>query len=204
MDRQEYLNQISMKNQPAKKSKSGIFASKFFWIGAIGVAVFILIMIVGSALGGGSTSVKDKIFGLILHIDNTFELVGKYQPDVKSSDLRSYSASLSGILLDTSRSLTSYATEKYNFKANDVKEEITEEETVAKDGLDTELFEAKINGNLDRIYAHKMTYEISMITTREAQIIKSVNNDILKEALIKSYDSLDVLYSKFNDFSETK
>lgn len=193
-----------MKNQPAKKSRSGIFASKFFWIGVIGVVTFILIMIIGSALGSGNTSAKDKIFGLILHIDNTSELIEKYQPDVKSSDLRSYSASLNSVLSETSRSLTNYATEKYNFKANDVKKEIAEEETTARDDLDAELFEAKINGNLDRVYTHKMAYEISLITARESQIIKSVNNDVLKEALVKSYDSLGVLYDKFNDFSETK
>lgn len=204
MDRQEYLNQISMKNQPVKKPRSGIFASKFFWIGIIGVVTFILIMIIGSALGSGNTSVKDKIFGLILHIDNTSELIKEYQSSVKSSDLRSYSASFNGILSDTSKSLTDYATEKYNFKAKDVKKEITEEETTAKDGLNAELFEAKINGSLDRIYAHKMAYEISLVTTREAQIINSVNNDALKESLTKSYDSLGVLYDKFNNFSEAK
>ena len=79
-----------------------------------------------------------------------------------------------------------------------------EQLTLEKDGLSEELFEAKINGILDRIYAHKMAYEISLITARESQIIKSVNNDVLKEALVKSYDSLGVLYDKFNDFSETK
>ncbi|MBR0467988.1 hypothetical protein IJJ53_03780 [Candidatus Saccharibacteria bacterium] len=203
MDRQEYLNQISATNQPTKSPKSGIFASKFFWVGVIGVAAFILIMIIGSALGGGGTSAKDKLYALILHINNTSELIGEYQPNVKSSELRSHSASLSSILANTNKGLNDYATSKYNFKEKDIPKKITEEETTAKDELQSELFEAKINGILDRVYAHKMAYEISLITTRESQLLKSANNDDLKEALTASYNSLNNLYSKFNDFSET-
>ena len=203
MDRQEYLNQISATNQPTKSPKSGIFASKFFWVGVIGVAAFILIMIIGSALGGGGTSAKDKLYALILHINNTSELIGEYQSNVKSSELRSHSASLSSILANTNKGLNDYATSKYNFKEKDIPKKITEEETTAKDELQSELFEAKINGILDRVYAHKMASEISLITTRESQLLKSANNDDLKEALTTSYNSLNNLYSKFNDFSET-
>ena len=203
MDRQEYLNQISAVNRPAKKPKSGIFASKFFWAGVIGAAALVFILIIGAILGGGKTSDKEKLFALILHIDNTTEVIGEYQSNVKSSDLRSYSASLNGVLSNTSKDLTNYAAEKYNFKAKDVDKNIMEEETTSKDGLKSELFEAKINGVLDRIYAHKMAYEISLITTREAQLIRSAGNETLKQALTTSYNSLDNLYSKFNDFSET-
>ena len=203
MDRQEYLNQISATNQPTKSPKSGIFASKFFWVGVISGAAFILIMVIGSALGGGSTSTKDKLYALILHINNTSELISEYQPNVKSSELRSHSASLSSILANTNKGLNDYATSKYNFKEKDIPKKITEEETTTKDELQSELFEAKINGILDRVYAHKMAYEISLIATRESQLLKSANNDDLKEALTASYNSLNNLYSKFNDFSET-
>lgn len=202
MDRQEYLNQISAVNRPANKPKSGIFASKFFWVGAIGLAVLVLIIIIGAVLGGGKTSNKDKLFALILHIDNTSSVIDEYQSNVKSSDLRSYSASLNSVLSNTSNGLTSYAEEKYNFKAKEVDKKITEEETTAKDGLMDELFEAKINGILDRIYTHKMAYEISLITSREAQLLKSSSNDALTEILTTSYNSLNNLYNKFNDFSE--
>ena len=204
MDRQEYLNQISMKNRPAKNSKSGIFASKFFWVGVIGAAIFILILIIGGILGGARGSDKDRLLALILHMDNTSEVIGEYQPNVKSSDLRSYSASLNGVLSNTSRELTNYIAEKYNMKPKDANDSIAEEETLTKDGLANELFEAKINGILDRIYAHKMAYEISLVTSREIQLYKSTNNENLKGILDTSYNSLSNLYDKFNDFSETK
>ncbi len=204
MDRQEYLNQISASNHPVKKSRSGIFASKFFWVGLIGIVAFVLIMILGAIIGGAKSNDKERVFSLILHIDNTSEVIGQYQSNVKSSDLRSYSASLNGILSNTSKELTAYAEEKYNFKAKDVSSKISEEETLSKDGLANELFEAKINGILDRIYAHKMAYEISLITNRESQIFKSSSNENLKNILETSYNSLNNLYDGFNDFTETK
>lgn len=204
MDRQEYLNQISTANRPVKESKSGIFASKFFWVGIIGLVAFILIMILGAIIGGTKGNEKERVFSLILHLDNTSEVIGQYQSSVKSSDLRSYSASLKGILSNTSRELTTYAEEKYNFKAKDVSSKISEEETLSKDGLENELFEAKINGILDRIYAHKMAYEISLISNRESQIFKSSGNENLKNILETSYNSLNNLYDEFNDFTETK
>lgn len=203
MDRQEYLNQISKSNQSVNKSKrSGVFASKFFWVAVVGVVALILIIIVGSALGGGKSSTKEKVFSLILHTKNVSEIVGEYQPNIKSSDLRSYSASLNSILSDTNSKITEYAENKYKYKEKDVKKSIAEEEAAAKDSLTNELFEAKINGNLDRVYAHKMAYEISLIATYEAQIIKSANDETLENILNTSYESLDNLYSKFNDFSE--
>ena len=204
MDRQEYLNQISTKKQPAKAQKSGIFASKFFWAGLIGVGALVFVMIIGGILSGVRGNDKERLFALILHIDNTSEVIGEYQSHVKSSNLRSHSASLASVLSNTSKDLTSYATEKYDFKAKNVDKNIIEEETTAKDGLSNELFEAKINGILDRIYAHKMAYEISLIASSEAQLLKSTNNETLKNALTTSYNSLDNLYDKFNDFSETK
>lgn len=202
MDKQEYLNQISAKNRPTKKSGNKIFSSKFFWVGVIGVVALILIIIVGSMLGGGKTSTKDKLLSLILHIDNTSEIIEEYQINVKSSDLRSISASLGSVLSNTSRDLNNYVSEKYDSKENKASEKTTEEENTAKDDLYNELFEAKINGILDRIYARKMAYEISIIVVREEQILKASDDDILKEYLNSSLSSLDVLYNKFDNFSE--
>lgn len=202
MDKQEYLNQISAKNRPTKKSGNKIFSSKFFWVGVIGVVALILIIIVGSMLGGGKTSTKDKLFSLILHIDNTSEIIEEYQANIKSSDLRSISASLNSVLSNTSKDLNNYAAEKYNSKEKNTSEKITEEETVAKDDLYNELFEAKINGILDRIYARKMAYEISIIVAREEQILKASDDDMLKEHLNDSLNSLNILYDKFDNFSE--
>ena len=205
MDGQEYLNQISATNRPEKSSKfSKILTSKYFLIGAIAVVALILIMVVGAALSSGKSNEKEDGYALLLHLNNTGELVNTYQSDVKSSELRASSASLGGVLSETSKQLDEYLTAKYNVKEKDIKKDIVDEANLQKDGLNSELFEAKINGILDRVFAHKMAYEIALISTEESKLIKTTKNDNLRDLLTTSYDSLDNLYNKFNDFSETK
>ena len=204
MEGQDYLNQISASNRPVKTSKGlgGILSSKFLWIGVIGVAAFIMIAMVGSMLGGGKNSEKELVLGLKTHANNTAEVMREYQQFIKSSDLRSSSASLVGVLSNMGTGLDTFIAENYG----EVKltEKQTAEADEAKEALTNDLFEAKINGILDRIYAHKMAYEISLFVNEEANIYDSTKNDRLKEILDESYGSLEILYSKFNDFSETK
>ena len=209
MDGQQYLNQISKASKPVKKvggkkGISNILSSKFFIIGAVAIGLLVIIIIIGAILGGNKDNTKTLSYDLKLHLDNTSEVIQEYQQNVKSSILRSNSASLSGVLANTSRDLTDYLVNKYKFKDKDISKKIVEEATLTKDELTNELFEAKINGILDRIYAHKMAYEISLLTAEEAKLIKASQDDALTELLTTSHESLSNLYDKFNDFSETK
>ena len=186
------------------KSKGGIFSSKYFIVGAIGLGLLILIIIVGAILGANKGGEKDLGYRLKLHLDGTAEAVQEYQPSVKSSELRSSSASLYGVLSNTSKGLGDYLTEKYSIKDKDIGEKIITEATTNRDSLINELFEAKINGILDRIFAHKMAYEITIIMSEESKLYDSTSNETLKGLLDESYKSLENLYDRFNDFSETK
>lgn len=212
MENQEYLNQISQSSKPVapKSGKSGfsisnILHSKFFLVGAIAIVALILILIIGAILSGNKKDIKSDIIKLRLHVDNTSAVIKDYQPHVKSSILRSHSASLESILSSTSTDLSNYLTTKYNYKSSSKEDKnLTTEATTEKDALESELFTAKINGNLDRIYAHKMAYEISKFMAEESTIYNTTQDDALKAILNQSYSSLENLYSNFNDFSETK
>ncbi len=205
MEGQEYLNQLAATARPMKKSKaSGLFSSKLFFFGIGALVLLIITIIIGVILGGSKGGEKNLSFALKLHMDNTASIVHTYQSSVKSSDLRSNSASLYSVLSDTSRRLTDYLTEKYKFKEKDIDKKISKDATDAMEALEAELFEAKINGILDRIYTHKMAYEISVIMSEEAKLISVSSNETLDELLTTSYNSLQTLYGKFNEFSETK
>lgn len=202
MDKKEYLNEISAKAQPAGKAKKGILSSKFFWIGLGSVVLLVIIIIIGSLISGSNSSIKDRISGLILHLDNVSGIIDEYQPKVKSSKLRSSSASLKGALAQASKDLTKYATEKYQYKSSSISKSIVNTETAAKDALYSDLFNAKINGDLDHTYAYKMAYEISYIQSQEERIIKASSNTDLKNLLSSSQNNLSTLYDSFNNFSE--
>lgn len=203
MESQEYLNQISAKVAPTKSSNgiSGILSSKITWliIGALGL--FILLAIVGAVLSAGKGNAKEDASRLQLHLESTSEVISEYQPKVKSSGLRSISASLSTVISNTDGKLLNYLTEKYDYKKNADKDLAAEVKT-EQDALMNDLFEAKITGNLDRIYAHKMAYEISKFMSEETNLYKETRDDVLKEILNESIGSLETLYDSFNNFSE--
>lgn len=208
MDSQDYLDQISASVRPVKQKKgvggvSGVFGSAYFKWGMVALVVLIITVIIGSVLGSMPTA-QEKCTDLKLHIDSTAEVVTEYQPSVKSSLLRSLSASLKGILTNTSSQLNTYMVQAYGYDEGVVKDSVREAAQLNKDALINELFEAKINGLLDRVYAHKMTLEIYSIMSDEAGIYNSASDDNLKSLLSNSYDSLNNLYKEFNDFSETK
>lgn len=209
MDGQEYLNQISAQARPVKKSKmggaaGGLFDSPIAKVIAVGLGLFVVVAIIGGILGNGGDAVKKQATELLLHINNTTTAISDYQSKLKSSKLRSNSASLDSVLSNTSRDLNAYMVEKYNYKPRQVNKDWTAAAALHQEELTNDLFYAKINGILDRIYAHKMAYEISLITGRESSLYAATNNDALRELLQKSYDSLENLYELFNNFSETR
>lgn len=204
MDGKEYLNQIASTVRPEKKSRAGFMSSPIFKVAIGGILAFSIIAIVGAVLTGGKANLKDQCVGLKLQLDNALSVISSYQSDLKSSDLRSSSASLRGVLSNTNRDLTEYITQKYEYKAGKEKTDLVEEAKSHKDEMESDLFNAKINGTLDRIYALKMAYEISLVMTKETTIYNATSDSTLKEILNTSYDSLNTLYSGFNDFSEAK
>ena len=206
MDSQDYLDQISRSARPVKASKGGIgdfLSSKWFKWGLVAVVLLIAMAIFG-ALMGNKVTPEEQCTDLKLHIDGTVEAIDEYQQYVKSSLLRSLSASLKGVFTNTSSQLSSYMTNAFGWEDKNVKEAVREKANLARDELMNELFEAKINGLLDRVYAHKMTLEIYSVMNDEAGISNGSSDAELQSLLKNSYDSLNNLYTQFNDFSETK
>ena len=201
MDNQTYLNQIS--NNSPKSQKSNFFTSKIFIFIAIAVGLFILIFIASKIIDNQSATTKNKTVALSLHVDNLISTISTYQPKLKSSELRGYSASLSSILSETSTTLSNYLTDHYELKESKYEKSTVESETTLSEELDSELFSAKINGLLDRTYAHSMAYEISIITARESEIYDSIKDSNTKSLIESSYNSLTNLYENFNNFSES-
>ena len=168
------------------------------------MGLFILLAIIGAVLGSGKGSTQKNVTQLKLHADSIVSVIGTYQPNVKSSNLRSSSASLKSVLSNTSVKLDGYMATKYGKSDSKSDKNLAEQAKTEEDALLAELFEAKINGILDRIYAHKMAYEITKVMNEESQVYNSTSDDTLKEIVTESYNSLENLYNEFNDFSETK
>ena len=199
MDSQSYLNEISSTAHPAEKPKKNILSNKFVLVGIILVVGIALMSIIGTILSNGKSGVKEQAFEIKFRLESVSNVISDYQRYVKSSDLRSSSASLSGVLSNTNRDLSAYIDGTYS---NGPEKDIQASENERTEALKNELFNAKINGNLDRIYAHKMDYEISVLIQMENKLIKSSSNETLTSILQTSTDSLTNIQSKFSDYSE--
>ena len=166
MDRQEYLNQISASNRPVNTKTNGkfgnILSSKITWIVVGAVALFIIFAIIGGILSGSKSGVKEKIYSFNTHVDNAMSVFDSYRTKVKSSSLRSYNTTLSSLLVNVKGQLENYLSEKNKGKSENAEKVLgkkkIEQLTLEMDDLDSELFEAKINGNLDRVFENKMSY----------------------------------------------
>lgn len=204
MDNQEYLNQISAKPAKAKKGFDigNIFGSKVVIFIAIAFVAFIAMAIIGALLSSNRGSALADTTDLSLHLESTGKVISEYQPQVKSSGLRSNSASLASIITATRGQLDAYLAEKTNDKNKNKTSNAQERIQAEQDALSKELFEARINGYLDRVYAHKMAYEIERFMNEETKIYNETSDDDLKEILNESYNSLENIYSSFNEFPE--
>ena len=203
MDNQAYLDKISAQNRPVKSG--GFLQSPIFkplLVGAIAVVIFLIILIAKS--GGNNNTLENRVAALNLHVDNLSSTINTYQSSVKSSILRSNSATLRSILSSTSSTLSNLSSSLKKSKESGLDKNTKAKETALAKELEDDLFNAKINGLLDRTYARKMAYEISIITAREADIIKSIKSEDTKAALESSRSSLLTIYDSFNNFSEAK
>ena len=204
MDSEAYLNRISAQARRIKNGNGGLLNSTLFKVLAgvvIGLTVF---MIMAGILGSGE-SVKDKLSALKVHTTNLSELITTYQPYLKSTALRSNSASLNSVLTNTNNGLGTYLLEKYKVEDDKgLSKSLAQKEADQKEKLEEDLFSARINGLINRTFASKMAYEITIITTREREIIKLTNKEDLKNILETSLNSLDNLYNNFNNYSEAR
>ncbi len=201
MDSETYLNQISRSNRKYSGSNS-FLSSKIFKIGIIVMAATILIIAISSILDPGDTT-KNKIMGLKLHSENLVKAINEYRPLIKSSKLRSESVSVNSILESLNTNLDTYIVKKYK-DAKNIDKSITKKEEDLNNKLNDDLFNAKINGLLDRTYSSKIAYELTIITTREKEVIKLIKDTELKNSLESSLNSLNNLYNSFNNYSEAK
>lgn len=210
MDGQEYLSQIAQDDTRPKRQKATggeglgidfkkILHSKIFIGAMIGLALLIVVMIVTTAMSGNKEEIPDLTAKLQAEIDETTEMINKYQDRVKSSAVRSNGASLYSVLSGTSMGIGGYLTTAYpDYKGLSEKETASLEES--KTALDEELFAAKITGKLDWTFSTKMADQIAIILAQEDKIYNQTKDENLKKILEANYNSLQNLYSAFDSY----
>ncbi|MBR3233196.1 hypothetical protein IKF74_02885 [Candidatus Saccharibacteria bacterium] len=195
----EYLNQISAGvNQQPKPT--GFFDKKMKIV--VGVFAGVLLLFIVLLIAGGSSKTPEitatsELNRLYTRSNELIKTVSAYNGSVRSSSLRSTGTSLSTLLTELSSTSASYL--------GDAKtDELDPDDAKNLAEFSYTLEKARLNGILDRSYAHEMDYQIRYLLIIEDSVREKTTDANLKSYLTSSAESLSRLGDTFNNFSESK
>lgn len=201
MDNLEYLNHIAQSNRPTKAARAGATNSLIVKILLGGIALFVVILIIGLMLGGNSKT-SDLTKQLYVRTTNLNSTITTYNPNLKSSKLRAIGISLSGTLTNASSQLSNYITSTDSGKNALVpNSEITAQEAETMNSLNLALESAKLNGILDRTYVTQVHLQVSLLLSMISQLSARTDDEALMSILGSYISSLAVIEQSFQDYS---
>ena len=198
----EYLNQISAKAN--QSSKTGFFDKKMkIVLGVLGGVILLAIILM--SIGGNSSTpeatVSSELTRLYTRASELSKTITKYNSSISHSALRSNGAQLSTLLTEITTSTSSYLTN--NLGTDPKKLTLTESDAANISKLDDDLKKARLNGLLDRTYAHEMDYQIDYLLIIEESIHKKNSDNYLNAFIESSSSSLTLLKESFHNYSES-
>lgn len=203
MDNFEYLNQISQSNRPVKrKSSTNPKTGLIIKLSAAGVVLFFLLMAVGAMLGNLNSKTTSLTKQLYSRTTSLNTVITTYNRDLKSSQLRAITASLSTILTNASNQLSGYLTAKSKDKnALVLDEKTTASETKLINELNESLNNAKLNGVLDRYYDNQIGLQVSLLLAQTSQLLARTKDPDLILILTNLHTSLETIHQSIENYS---
>ena len=198
----DYLNQISTNvNQPAK---TGFFDKRMKIILGVLGGVILLFIIIAMLSGNSSNSqptTTSELSRLYLRASELSKTITNYNSSVSHSTLRSNGAQLSTLLTEITTTTSTYLSNNLGIEANKLTLSGTDATIIQK--LNDDLNKARLNGLLDRTYAHEMDYQIDYLLIIEESIGKKTSESILSAFIDSSTKSLTLLKEAFHNYSES-
>lgn len=198
----EYLNQISA--EANKSSKTGFLDKKMkIVLGVLGGVILLAIILM--SLGGGSSTpkatVSSELSRLYTRSSELNKTIANYNQSIGHSALRSYGTQLSTLLTEITTNTSSYLSKNLGIESKNLT--ITASDAANIETLKTDLEKARLNGILDRTYAHEMDYQIDYLLIIEESIRKKTSETYLSTFIESSINSLDLLKESFHNYSES-
>ena len=196
----EYLNQISAKPAPVQPT---LFDKKTKLILIVAATVLLLVVILAAVAGSSSGSeptATSELSRLYQRSDTLEKTLTTYTPSVKSSALRSSAASLSTILAELKSTSNTYFTAS-GAKLEDYPLPTADSKNLT--AMSSALESARLNGILDRTFAHELDYQIRYLIIIEDSTLAKSSDSSLTTFLKSSKASLERLRDTFASFSES-
>lgn len=204
MDKLDYLNQISKSNRTAKTTKSSSFNWHLVLKLIIGIATILTILtsivVISNA---GSSRNSDLTKQLYTRITNVNKTISTYNPKLKSSQLRSVNYSLSGILTATGAQLEAYikSLDSSSKTPLALSSKTATEEELAASNINTTLYNAQLNGVLDRIYPTQIHLQVSLMMTMATELVSRDQDPALISIMDNFYTNLSAIEQTLDNYT---
>ena len=197
MNNLEYLNQISKTSRPVKTGSNNGFGL-IIKIAVGGIAVFIVLMIIGALVGKKTDSTANLGLQIYTRTGNLEKSVTTYNRALRSSKLRSIGLTLSSALTDATRQMD----ETFKTQASKDKE-LTASETEYSASLDNSLNTAKLNGVLDRTYANQMQLQTALLLSMLEKAINHTSDPNLQNIYLQYQQNLITVNTDLANYSSS-
>lgn len=198
MNNLEYLNEISKTSRPVKTGKGTNGFGTIIKIAVAGIAVFVLLLIIGMVIGKKSDSTANLGPQIYLRTTNLEKTVTTYNRSLRSSKLRSIGLTLSSTLTGAINQMD--PTFKNSISKN---KELTASETEYVAELENTLTTAKLNGMLDRTYANQMQLQTTLLLSMLEQAINHTKDENLKNIYTQYQSNLYTANADFTNYSSS-
>lgn len=198
MNNLEYLNEISKTSRPVKTGKGANGFGTIIKIAVAGIAVFVLLLIIGMVIGKKSDSTANLGPQIYLRTTNLEKTVTTYNRSLRSSKLRSIGLTLSSTLTGAINQMD--PTFKNSISKN---KELTASETEYIAELENTLTTAKLNGMLDRTYANQMQLQTALLLSMLEQAINHTKDENLKNIYTQYQANLYTANADFTNYSSS-
>lgn len=205
MNGKEYLDQIAVKG----KVKSGgvIFTPILIKLIAAGLIALIAIITVGIVISNSNAKVTQTYERVYLRIHNLSKNdynnpLNKYNSKIRNSDLRSYAETFLSVMTTTDSSLGGVIS-AVGVKTDKISKEVSTAESANISNLTNLLLDAAYAGNIDRVYATNVTYQISTLLQYETEALKKSNNQSFTNVISQSKNDLAQLLTQFQNWVDT-
>ncbi|MBO4855057.1 hypothetical protein J5500_01455 [Candidatus Saccharibacteria bacterium] len=204
MDNKAYLDEIAVKGK--KKFSAGpILTPVMIKLIIVGVAAVIAMIVVATMLGSkkdDSAAIHENVYFRMTRLIDKKGPLATYIKKLKSSELRTYTSTLSSSLTTTTTSIKAVAG-KIGLNTNSASGPVSSEINSLFTTLDSELDRAYLSGNLDVTYASSIAYQLALLISLETQARSKTSDATYAKTLDESKADLESLEESFRNYADT-
>ena len=205
MNGKEYLDQIAVKGKV--KSAKPIFTPMLIKLIAAGVVALIAIVTVGIVINNSNAKVTQSYERVYLRIHNLSNKNSgnpftKYTRKIRNSDLRSYADTFFSVTTTTDASLAGVIS-AVGVKTDKISKEVSNAESSNVSNITNQLLDASYAGNIDRIYATNLSYQISTLIQYETEALKKTNNQSFASIISQNSTDMRQLQEQIQNWLDT-